>query len=309
MTVGEMPGASAEDAIIYTNPESKELNMIFTFEHMNLDSVDEDKWNLKDINLVDLKENFEKWQTTLYNAGWNSLYWNNHDQPRIVSRFGNDQEFRKKSAKMLAICLHMMQGTPYIYQGEEIGMTNVRFESLDEYRDIELLNMYEEKKLLGWSHKRIMEAIYTKGRDNARTPMQWNDTENAGFTKGTPWININPRYKEINVKEALADQDSIYYFYQRLIQLRKKLDIIITGQFKLILRNDPKIFAYKRIEEHEELIILCNFSDHPVKLQNEELLKELQEASVVITNDKANEVRNLLTPYEATVYSLKTVQI
>lgn len=304
MTVGEMPGASPEDAKIYTNPENEELDMIFTFEHMNLDCVNGDKWDLKDIDLVELKENFEKWQRTLHGVGWNSLYWNNHDQPRIVSRFGNDQEYRKKSAKMLATCLHMMQGTPYIYQGEEIGMTNVYFDSLNEYRDIELLNMYEEKKLIGWSHERIMKAIYTKGRDNARTPMQWDNSKNAGFTSGKPWIGINPRFKEINVKEALADSQSIFYYYQSLIQLRKKIDVITTGEFELIMRNDPNIFAYKRIERDEELIVLCNFTDQSIQIEDYDLVSLLNNASVLISNTESNEEMDLLTPYEGIVYQV-----
>ncbi|PAE32510.1 glycoside hydrolase family 13 protein [Bacillus sp. 7884-1] len=305
LTVGEMPGASPEDAMVYTDPENKELNMVFTFEHMNFDCVNGDKWNLKPIDLVELKKNFEKWQTSLHEIGWNSLYWNNHDQPRIVSRFGNDQEYRVKSAKMLATCLHMMQGTPYIYQGEEIGMTNVHFETLEDYRDIELLNMYKEKLSLGWSHERIMEAIYTKGRDNARTPMQWDESENGGFTSGTPWIKVNPKYKEINAKAALEDSNSIYYYYQRLIQLRKDVDIITTGRFELVLANDPNIFAYKRIGENETLIILCNFSDQVVGVSNEGIIESVKDASIVITNDEDKDSsRNVLNPYEAVVYSL-----
>lgn len=304
MTVGEMPGASPEDAKIYTNPENKELNMVFTFEHMNLDCQNGDKWDLKPLNLVDLKENFEKWQTALYGVGWNSLYWNNHDQPRIVSRFGDEGIYREKSAKMLATCLHMMQGTPYIYQGEEIGMTNVRFESLEDYRDIELLNMYEEKKQLGWSHEKIMEAIYTKGRDNARTPMQWDDSENAGFTEGTPWIKVNPRYKEINVQAALNDKDSIYYYYQQLIKLRKEIEVITTGRFELLLREDPNIFAYQRITPEETLIVLCNFSDEMVEIEDPKLLAQIKDATIVITNEEKNNSRSRLNPYEAVVYSI-----
>lgn len=305
MTVGEMPGASPEDAIKYTDPKNNELNMIFTFEHMNLDCNNGDKWDLKPIDLVELKENFEKWQTSLFGIGWNSLYWNNHDQPRIVSRFGDDQKYRVKSAKMLATCLHMMQGTPYIYQGEEIGMTNIQFDSLDDYRDIELLNMYKEKKYLGWSHEKIMHSIYVKGRDNARTPMQWDSSKNAGFTKGTPWIKVNPRYKEINVETALADKDSIFYYYQKLIQLRKEIDIITTGRFELIMRNDPYVFAYQRVSDNEKLIVLCNFSDQNILLDDEVLVSEIRNANVVISNENQNSKRNILTPYEAVVYSVK----
>ncbi|WP_447559209.1 alpha-amylase family glycosyl hydrolase, partial [Staphylococcus aureus] len=176
-----------------------------------------------------------EWQVARQENGWNSLYWNNHDQPRIVSRFGNDNRFRVRSAKMLATCLHMMKGTPYIYQGEEIGMTNVHFETLDDYRDIETLNMYKERKEQGHSHESIMQSIYTKGRDNARTPYQWDNSENAGFTTGTPWLKVNPRYTEINNEEALKNPDSIFYYYQNLIKLRKTTEIITTGNYRLLL--------------------------------------------------------------------------
>ncbi|HJV31915.1 MAG TPA: alpha-glucosidase [Bacillales bacterium] len=305
MTVGEMPGTSPEDAVVYTNPENNELNMVFTFEHMNFDCVNGDKWDLKPLDLVELKRNFEKWQTSLFGVGWNSLYWNNHDQPRIVSRFGNDHEYRVKSAKMLATCLHMMQGTPYIYQGEEIGMTNVHFETLDDYRDIELLNMYNEKTLLGWSHERIMESIYTKGRDNARTPIQWDDSLNGGFTTGTPWIKVNPRYKEINAKAALEDPNSIYYYYQKLIQLRKEKDIITIGRFELILPDDPNVFAYKRIGEKETLLVLCNFSDQSLELYDKTILELLNDAYLVISNEEKEKEVSILSPFEAVVYFIR----
>lgn len=251
MTVGEMPGASTTDAQIYTNPANNEVDMIFTFEHMNLDSDGDNKWDLKPIYLPDLKENMSEWQVALQENGWNSLYWNNHDQPRIVSRFGNDNRFRVRSAKMLATCLHMMKGTPYIYQGEEIGMTNVHFETLDDYRDIETLNMYKERKEQGHSHESIMQSIYTKGRDNARTPYQWDNSENAGFTTGTPWLKVNPRYTEINNEEALKNPDSIFYYYQNLIKLRKTTEIITTGNYRLLLPKDEAIFAYERYTENE----------------------------------------------------------
>ena len=303
MTVGEMPGTSPEDAAVYTNPDNDELQMIFTFEHMNLDCENGDKWQLKPLNLVDLKSNFEKWQKALFNKGWNSLYWNNHDQPRIVSRFGNDRQFREKSAKMLATCLHMMQGTPYIYQGEEIGMTNVQFERLEDYRDVELLNMYNEKKEQGWSHERIMEAIYTKGRDNARTPFQWNDKRYAGFSDTLPWIPINPRYSEINAQAALEDANSIYYYYQKLIQLRKQLDVITTGSFHLLMKEHEDVFAYKRISEKDTLVILCNFSEKLINLKNESYINSLEKAEIIITNEEDREIHTL-KPYEATVYKL-----
>ncbi|MYL32171.1 alpha,alpha-phosphotrehalase [Pontibacillus yanchengensis] len=301
MTVGEMPGASPEDAIEYTNPANHELDMIFTFEHMGLDEKNGDKWNLKPLDLVDLKENFEKWQISLHGVGWNSLYWNNHDQPRIVSRFGDDETYRVKSAKMLATCLHMMQGTPYIYQGEELGMTNIRLDHLEYYRDIETLNMYKEKSDLDWSHDRIMEAIYAKGRDNARTPMQWSNQKNAGFTNGTPWLQVNSNYETINAEAALADEDSIFYYYQHLIQLRKEFDVITTGTFELLMRNDPNVFAYRRVGQDESLIVLCNFSSMEVEL-DEKVVEAIQEASVLITNENKSSATGTLSPYEGTVF-------
>ncbi len=304
LTVGEMPGASTADAVIYTNPDNKEINMIFTFEHMGLDSGPAEKWDLKPLNLVDLKENLTKWQTELHGTGWNSLYWNNHDQPRIVSRFGDDQEYRVESAKMLATCLHMMQGTPYIYQGEEIGMTNVKFESIEQYQDVETLNMFREKRSLGVPTEDIMNSIYVKGRDNARTPMQWNEQIHSGFTKGTPWIEVNPRYKEINVEEALEDKKSIFYHYKHLISLRKKLDVITTGDFNLLFEYHPKIFAYERRSESEKLVVLCNFSSDEIVIEEEAILPELTGTELIVQNYKEEELGKL-RPYETLVYYQK----
>jgi oligo-1,6-glucosidase len=303
MTVGEMPGTTPEDAVLYTNPERKEINMIFTFEHMDLDSALGGKWNLKPLALLDLKDNLTKWQTGLHGKGWNSLYWNNHDQPRVVSRFGNDKEYRVESAKMLATCLHMMQGTPYVYQGEEIGMTNVCFEDLAAYRDLETLNMYKERTQLGYTYEDIMQSIYIKGRDNARTPMQWDDSENAGFTTGTPWIGMNPRYTEINAKQALEDSNSIFYYYQKLIALRKELDIITEGDFRLLHCDHPAVFAYERTAGDEKLIILCNFSRDVQTIEDAALLEETKSAAALITNYlEAAKEEVTLKPYEAIVY-------
>ncbi|EAF2598120.1 alpha-glucosidase [Listeria monocytogenes] len=304
MTVGEMPGASTTDAQIYTNPANNEVDMIFTFEHMNLDSDGDNKWDLKPIYLPDLKENMSEWQVALQENGWNSLYWNNHDQPRIVSRFGNDNRFRVRSAKMLATCLHMMKGTPYIYQGEEIGMTNVHFETLDDYRDIETLNMYKERKEQGHSHESIMQSIYTKGRDNARTPYQWDNSENAGFTTGTPWLKVNPRYTEINNEEALKNSDSIFYYYQNLIKLRKMTEIITTGNYRLLLPKDEAIFAYERYTENEKLVVLCNFTEEEQVISDETILNEIQKGSVLV-NNVPNIIEGTLRPYEAIVYQIK----
>ncbi|WP_423801034.1 glycoside hydrolase family 13 protein [Neobacillus sp. SAB-20_R2A] len=299
ISVGEMPGTTPEDAILYTNPNRREVNMIFTFEHMDLDSAPGGKWNLKPLNLLDLKENLAKWQTAIHNRGWNSLYWNNHDQPRIVSRFGNDEEYRVESAKMLAACLHFMQGTPYIYQGEEIGMTNVKFKSFEDYRDIETINMYKERTSQGYSHEEIMTSIYAKGRDNARTPIQWDDSEHAGFTTGTPWIKLNPRYQEVNVKNALDDKNSIFYFYKKLIALRKELDIIVEGDFQLLLEAHPELFAYERKWKEECVIVICNFGDKDVALENE-LLTRISDYNVILSNYEGSNIEKL-RPFEVVV--------
>ncbi len=218
MTVGEAPGATVEEAIKYTGKDRHELQMVFQFEHMDVDSGAEGKWDLVPWTLPKLREVLHKWQTGLAEDGWNSLYLNNHDQPRMVSRFGNDKEYRGESAKMLATLLHTLKGTPYIYQGEELGMTNVKFTSIEEYRDVEIHNMYNEKVVQGGADPgTIMQAIETKGRDNARTPMQWNTEANAGFTTGTPWIDVNPNYTEINAEAAVADPESIFHYYRKLI--------------------------------------------------------------------------------------------
>jgi oligo-1,6-glucosidase len=305
ITVGETPGASTEDAAQYANEDGTELNMIFTFEHMDLDSGPGGKWDVKPWKLTDLKEVMSKWQKDLEGKGWNSLYLNNHDQPRMVSRFGNDKEYRVKSAKMLATFLHFLQGTPYIYQGEELGMTNVKFESIDEYNDIEIHNMYREKVIDGGEdHETIMEAVYIKGRDNARTPMQWNATANGGFTTGTPWLALNPNYKEINAKQALEDSNSIYYYYQKLIQLRKEHDIIVYGTYDLILEENEQIYAYTRTLGNEKLLVLCNFANEEVTFTLPETI-DYSVSEKLVGNDENDELLSPLQPYEARVYLIK----
>ena len=304
LTVGEMPGASPKEAIDYTNPQNKEVNMIFTFEHMDLDSGQNGKWDLKPLNLIDLKENLEKWQTSLQGKGWNSLYWNNHDQPRIVSRFGDDGEYRVQSAKMLGTCLHMMQGTPYIYQGEEIGMTNVAFETIDQYKDLETLNMYNEKIEQGVDHNTIMQSIYTKGRDNARTPMQWSSEKNGGFTTGTPWIEVNPKYTEINVENDLQSEQSIFAHYQRLISLRKQLDVITNGDFNLLYKDHPQLFAYERRTDEESLLVLCNFGKEEILLEKDVLKNYSKNSKIIVRNYSSVTLLNdfVLRPYETLVF-------
>ena len=308
ITVGEMPGASVEDAKLYTGREREELNMVFTFEHMDLDSGPNGKWDLRKLNLLDLKENISKWQTGLNGVGWNSLYLNNHDQPRMVSRFGNDQEYRIVSAKMLVTFLHMLQGTPYVYQGEEIGMTNVRFESIDDYKDIEILNMYNEKVIQGNEDPaKVMESIYVKGRDNARTPFQWDDSENAGFTTGEPWLRLNPNYTEINAKQAVHDPHSIYHYYRKIIALRKAHPIIVYGDYELILPEHESIFAYIRTYESEKLLVMTNFSSDEAQFTLPANVA-MPSVELLISNydvDEMEEVSSIdLKPYEARVYKL-----
>lgn len=306
MTVGEMPGVTVDDAILYTAPERKELNMVFTFEHMDLDSGPGGKWDLRPLQLSRLKKVLAKWQTGLHGRGWNSLYWNNHDQPRIVSRFGDDGKYRVESAKMLATVLHMMQGTPYIYQGEEIGMTNVRFSSIDHYRDIETLNMYKVKVLEeGQDEEKVMESIYAKGRDNARTPMQWDDSPNAGFTTGTPWIGVNPNYKEINVRQALADKNSIFYYYQKLIRLRKTYPIIVNGDFTLLDPENEETFAYIRCYNGEKLLVVSNWTGEEVLFTMPETAEFTPRELLIANYDDAAIPPGrvlVLRPWEALVY-------
>ena len=263
-TVGETSFATPVSAPLYSDKERKELTMVFGFEHLGLEEVKGNgKWDLKPLDVNELKQVFLVWQKALHEKGWNSLFWSNHDQPRIVSRMGNDTVYRKESAKMLGMILHGMQGTPYIYQGEEIGMTNVKF-ALEEYKDVETINMVKEKQEAGWSMEKIMKGIYAKGRDNARTPIQWNEGDNAGFSDHEPWIGVNPNYKEINVEEALKDENSVFHFYQKLIRLRKEYEIISTGDFELFFEEDRRFFAYKRQAEDRTLVVLANFTGDSV---------------------------------------------
>jgi oligo-1,6-glucosidase len=308
MTVGEMPGVTTEEAKLYTGEARKELQMVFQFEHMDLDSGEGGKWDVKPCSLLTLKQNLTKWQKALEQTGWNSLYWNNHDQPRVVSRFGNDGAYHTESAKMLATVLHMMKGTPYIYQGEEIGMTNVRFESIDEYRDIETLNMYKEKVIeRGEDIDKVMQSIYIKGRDNARTPMQWDDREHAGFTTGEPWIAVNPNYKEINVKQAIQDEESIFYYYKKLIELRKNNEIVVYGTYDLILENNPSIFAYVRTYGEEKLLVIANFTADECVFELPEDIVYSESELLIHNYDLENVlIENItLRPYEAMVFKLK----
>jgi len=308
LTVGETWGATPEIAKLYSNPDENELSMVFQFEHIGLDEIPgKSKWDLAPLNFIKLKEVFNKWQTELKHDGWNSLFWNNHDLPRIVSRWGNDsKEYRVLSAKMLATVLHMQKGTPYIFQGEEIGMTNIKFDTIDDYRDIELINMYKERKSLGYDEKDIMKSIYAKGRDNARTPMHWDDSENGGFSKVEPWIKVNPNYKEINVKNNLEDEDSIYNHYKKLIQIRKQDDVVVYGDFKLLNKEDKSIFAYLRELDGERLLVVANFYG-----DNEEFILDknikYEKAEIILSNykDSSKNIDKInLRAYEAIIYRI-----
>ena len=308
LTVGECSGVTVEEAKKYASLDGKELNMVFQFEHMDLDGGESFKWNDKKIDLVELKKVLTKWQVSLMGKAWNSLYWCNHDQPRMISRLGDDSDAcRELSAKMLATCLHMMQGTPYVYQGEELGMTNVPFESLEDFRDIESINAYHE--LVEQDHvldgETMLRYLRYKSRDNARTPVQWDDTENAGFTTGTPWIMVNPNYKKINAKEQMSRADSVFHYYQKLISLRHEMDIIVYGDYELLLPEDPAVYAYTRSLGEEKLLILCNFSREEQKVDLPASCKE-ENPEVLIANYKDPSLeRETLRPYEAVVYYYK----
>ncbi len=299
VTVGEAWGATTELARLYSSPDNSELSMVFQFEHICLDQIEgKEKWDLAPLPFLKLKEVFARWQRELHGKGWNSLFWNNHDLPRIVSRWGNDGKYRIESAKMLAVLLHGMQGTPYIYQGEELGMTNAAYE-IDEYRDIETLNLYQERMEKGFEKEDIMNSIHAKSRDNARTPMQWNDEENAGFTKGEPWIKVNPNYKKINAAQQVEDENSVFNCYKELIRLRRKYSVLIEGDFRLLFAEDENIFAYIREDESAQLLVVCNFYNKTVECPLEESAKDME---LLICNYKDIEQAAILRPYEARMY-------
>ncbi len=282
MTVGETAGVTAELARQYAGEDTRELNMVFQFEHVESDGK-YGKWTDQKMPLSALRKIMSRWQTELYGKAWNSLFWNNHDQPRAVSRFGDDSpQYRAVSAKMLATCLHMMQGTPYIYQGEELGMANYPFQNTQEFRDIESIHAYQEWCEGGHlSHEDFWPCLTFKSRDNARTPMQWDDTRNAGFTSAEPWISVNPDYKEINAKAETSDPDSVFHYYKKLIALRKKYPVIVYGKYELLLEDSEQLFVYTRTYENEKLLTVCNFSNQECSFQMPEGFRN---ASCMITN-------------------------
>lgn len=303
ITVGECSGVTLEEAKKYARSDEKELNMVFQFEHMDVDSDEKaGKWTTRKMDLRDLKKILTRWQKGLQDIAWNSLYWENHDQPRSVSRFGNDSdEYREISAKMLATCIHMMQGTPYVYQGEELGMTNCPFNTLDNFRDLESINAFHELTEQGKMTKEdMMAAIGYKGRDNARTPMQWDDSAYAGFSTANPWIMVNPNYTKINAKDQINREDSVFKYYQKLIKLRHESELIVYGTYDLILDDDKDIYAYIRTLGDEKLIVYCNFSENTREV---ELPEEFTNGKVLISNYSDAKVNHKITlrPYEAIV--------
>ncbi|WP_051217369.1 glycoside hydrolase family 13 protein [Paenibacillus assamensis] len=304
MTVGETWGATPEIAKLYSDPARNEMSMVFQFEHIGLDQQEgKDKWDLKPLSVAELKHVLVKWQVSLGNEGWNSLFWNNHDLPRIVSRWGNDKQYHEQSAKMFAILLHMMKGTPYIYQGEEIGMTNCPVSSIDEVEDIEAINMYHDRLAKGYAVEDIIHSINAKGRDNARTPMQWDDSANGGFTTGTPWLHVNNNHKTINVQQNLDNPDSIFYTYQRLIHIRQENPIVVWGEFELIQNTHEDVFAYYRLYEGEKWLVAANISQQEHGFSVNDEVSELIMSNYNRTELDAKQLT--LKPYEAFAAKVK----
>ena len=296
VTVGEAWGADVERARLYSAPDASELSMVFQFEHICLDNGESgEKWDAVKLSLPALKRCLERWQRGLYQTGWNSLFMDNHDLPRIVSRWGDDKRYRVESAKMLATMLHGMQGTPYVYQGEELGMTNVKL-PIEQYVDLEIHNVYAERTAAGYAPEDVMASIWARGRDNARTPMQWTAGENAGFTSGKPWLPVNPNHTEINAEAALADPDSVYHYYKKLIALRKALPVFKDGSFNLLCPEDESVFAYTRDTDTAHMLVVCNFSGESAAF---DLPESFAGAKTLIANYKGES--EMLRPYEAKV--------
>ena len=297
MTVGETWNATPKIAEEYSDPDRHELSMVFQFENQSLDQQPgKEKWDLKPLDLGELKKVLVKWQTKIdFDHAWNSLFWENHDIPRVISRWGNDQEYRVQCAKMFAIILHMMHGTPYIFNGEEIGMTNCPVKNIDEVEDIESINMYNERLAEGYDEEELIHAINVKGRDNARRPMQWNDEKNAGFSEVDPWLSVNPNYKDINVENALADPNSIFYTYQKLIKLRHENPIVVDGDFSLVSNTQDAVLAYYRILNDKKWLVVANLSN-----EEQNFVSNDQIETILSNYPERNNVQNItLKPYEA----------
>jgi len=310
ITVGEMSSTSIDHCIQYSNPEEKELSMVFNFHHLKIDYKDGEKWSVMDFDFMSLKNILDSWQKGMQEGnGWNALFWCNHDQPRIVSRIGNDEEYHKESAKMLATAMHLLRGTPYIYQGEEIGMPNPKFDQIEQYRDVESLNYYEILKSEGVSESDIINILQSKSRDNSRTPMQWDDSNHAGFTTGTPWIPTGKDFNKINVENALSDQNSVFYHYKKLVQLRKQYDIIAEGDYESLMMNHENIFAYARNLGNQRLIVINNFyaEETIFNLPDNIDITDFKR-SILISNyeDSSLDLHEIcLRPYESICYLLE----
>ena len=308
ITVGEMSSTSLDNCIRYSNPDEKELSMAFSFHHLKVDYPNGEKWAKAPFDFVELKKIFSKWQIGMYEGnGWNATFWNNHDQPRALSRFGNDKEYHRESAKMLATVLHGLQGTPYIYQGEEFGMTNPYFDDISKYRDVESTNNYKILLNKGCSEEEAIEILMQKSRDNSRTPVQWNDSDNAGFTTGTPWIGVPENYKKINAEAALKDKNSVFYHYKKLIDLRRNEELMITGRYEDIDLENKSVYAYKRVGENEELVVISNFYEPEVEFELEKNgIKGLENAQILLSNYETNpEIKGekiILKPYESIIF-------
>ena len=301
LSVGEMPGVTVEQAKLYTDPDRQEVDMVFQFDHVSVDRGP-DPWALVPLRLTLLKAVFGRWQAGLADVGWNSLYWNNHDQPRAVSRYGDDGRYRVASAKMLGAVLHLHRGTPYVYQGEELGMTNAPFRDIGDFRDIEALGQYAQAvEKEGRSPEDVLSVLRARGRDNARTPMQWDDSAHAGFTTGTPWLAVNPNHKEINAAAAVADPDSVYHFYRRLVELRHAEPAVVHGDFRMLLPHHEQLYAYTRRLDDTELLVIGNFSAEVVRAELEDAAAWAS-AELVLTNVATPPESLTLGPWQVIVH-------
>lgn len=300
ITVGEMSATSIDNCVGYTNPNNHELSMVFSFHHLKVDYKNKEKWTLMPFDFQELKQLLNDWQLGMQEGhGWNALFWCCHDQPRVLSRFGDDKNYPKESAKMLATTIHLLRGTPYIYQGEEIGMTNAYFDNIEQYQDVESLNAFKILKQNGMSEDEIYQILQSKSRDNARTPMQWNNHRYAGFSNIEPWIAVNENYHDINVENNLKDLDSVFYYYQKLIKLRKQYSVILQGAYEPLLLDHPTIFAYKRIDQNDEIIVYNHFYDD----NQSTITVDASQYDILLSNVQRNTLEDtiILKPYESLV--------
>lgn len=308
MTVGEGPGITLENGLNYVGDDREELNMIFHFDHMFIDHGPQGKFDTVPVDFIHFKKVFGDWDKKLGTSGWNSIFLGNHDFPRIVSRFANDEEYWEEASKLLALMLLSMRGTPYIYQGDEFGMTNVTFDTIDDYRDVETLNVWKETQENSGDLDKLMKAIHWQGRDNARTPVQWDDSANAGFTSGEPWIKVNPNYESINAKSQEMNPRSVLHFYRKMITIRKTYPVLVYGDFEIINEDDASIFAYYRQDEEYHMLIVLNFSSEDQSFALEQEIAKAELIRIVSNYRQSNEVENgaiVLQPWEGIMYKIK----